>query len=418
MLSIRSVHWEQLPQIMSRLFPVSRGLVHAYWAPNIWALYYFSDWLISGCAKKWPQLFVGLFEFIGKIKANINGNLSEIGSTCSGAGAGGQACLSASSASLADIALSSSSSSSVSGLVGNVEPTVLPSVSAGICALLVLSSQIPALQAVWLFPGSSIVLIRGCVYCSLSAFMLGYHVHEKAILVPIIMQTLLVFSDIGTHCSTKETTKTTKKDGKGKGNGNGEVDGGEKEKEKEKEARVDMDDTQKSVKGVKSQERNNNSSLASLSMYLYFLLCAAGIFGLLPLFTTSAEGQTKALLYWGYMLITSYVLFGITYVRNAPSVTSATAVGVGEDKNKSVSDENNKGTLRTLQWLCSLRVHPLLVLGAFALLHLYVEFGHVLLEARLRLELEFLPLMLTSVCCSLVLLPAWLLSLGQLMQKE
>uniref|UniRef100_A0A1B0FMS8 Alpha-1,3-glucosyltransferase n=1 Tax=Glossina morsitans morsitans TaxID=37546 RepID=A0A1B0FMS8_GLOMM len=134
--------WQHLPQILSRLFPFRRGLTHAYWAPNFWALYNTADKVVA--------------------KA-LNISIAE---------------------------------KYTSGIVQNYEHSVLPSVRPLATFILTVAAMLPVLIKLLCYTTKSeskIMFLRSVVLCSLSSFLFGWHVHEKAILMSLIPFCFLFF---------------------------------------------------------------------------------------------------------------------------------------------------------------------------------------------------------------------------------
>lgn len=151
--------YHHILQVISRLFPFKRGLTHAYWAPNVWALYNFADKILI--------IFCKHLKFLDN-KILIN--------------------------------------SSSSGLVQNIQHIVLPTIRPIHTFILTALSMIPCLIHLVMYAPKKLhlktnQLIRAVVVCSLCSFMFGWHVHEKAILMAIIPFTLLAV--IGTEEDTK-----------------------------------------------------------------------------------------------------------------------------------------------------------------------------------------------------------------------
>lgn len=137
----------QLDQIKTRLFPFSRGLCHAYWAPNAWALYSFADRLLITVA---PRLKLSIDE--------------------------------------------AAVQSVTRGLVGNTSFVVLPNVTKEHCFGLTFAFQLVALTKLWIKPDWD-TFVGAITLCGYASFLFGWHVHEKAILLVLIPFSLLALKD-------------------------------------------------------------------------------------------------------------------------------------------------------------------------------------------------------------------------------
>lgn len=135
----------QLPQVFSRLFPFKRGLCHAYWAPNFWALYSALDKVLS---------VIGL-----ELKLLDPNKIPKASMT--------------------------------SGLVQQFQHTVLPSVTPLATFICTLIAMLPSVFCLWFKPQGPRGFLRCLILCALSSFMFGWHVHEKAILLAVLPMSLL-----------------------------------------------------------------------------------------------------------------------------------------------------------------------------------------------------------------------------------
>ncbi|KAB1272139.1 putative dolichyl pyrophosphate Glc1Man9GlcNAc2 alpha-1; 3-glucosyltransferase [Camelus dromedarius] len=170
LLSIARLFQNQLPQLFSRLFPFKRGLCHAYWAPNFWALYSALDKVLS---------VIGM-DLIGKIWCAHDKTK--------------QNKMSVYSVGLELKLLDPNKvpkASMTSGLVQQFQHTVLPSVTPLATLICTLIAILPSIFCLWFKPQGPRGFLRCLILCALSSFMFGWHVHEKAILLAVLPMRLL-----------------------------------------------------------------------------------------------------------------------------------------------------------------------------------------------------------------------------------
>ncbi|KAJ1308720.1 hypothetical protein OPQ81_004411 [Rhizoctonia solani] len=134
--------------MLLRLFPFKRGLCHAYWAPNVWALWAAADRALLQLARR------------GLIPARI---------------------LSIDSAGL---------TSSSRGLIGDTVFAVLPNVKPIHTFIVTILCQSVFLWRLWRTPTYR-SFVCAVTLCGWASYAFGWHVHEKAILLVLLPMSLV-----------------------------------------------------------------------------------------------------------------------------------------------------------------------------------------------------------------------------------
>lgn len=136
----------QLGQVLSRLFPFKRGLCHAYWAPNFWAVYSGADLALARVV-------------------------------------------------LPALGLPAAGTAMTGGLVHDAAHAVLPAVPPLATGVLTLLTMSPALLSLWRYPHPR-TMLTAVVYATMCSYMLGWHVHEKAVLMVTLPLSLVACNDL------------------------------------------------------------------------------------------------------------------------------------------------------------------------------------------------------------------------------
>ncbi|KAH8924835.1 glycosyltransferase family 57 protein [Atractiella rhizophila] len=139
---------DMIRQIIARLFPFQRGVNHAYWAGNWWALYTLAD-----------RVMVKYLRYKG---------------------------LEVDEAVL---------SSATKGMVQDTTFGVLPTPTAGMCMGIILSLNLVYSTQLWLSPTYK-NFIKHVSLSAMTSFFFGWHVHEKAALHFLLPMTLVALEDV------------------------------------------------------------------------------------------------------------------------------------------------------------------------------------------------------------------------------